>query len=201
VAVLALSLAVVTASAGASNWHAASAGDAVAAKKKCKKKGKKSAAVAKKKKCKKKKKAITPPVVTPPKGPIQRILLTWSGAADLDVHAWANGLHDGWNEPLDEYEVQIPGTTYTNSANTPNQERIVELSPNPSNRPMTFGICYYAGVGGVDAGDTDLSVTTVFSSGETTTDQLTASYGESFSDVRQQGGPTDPVEDWCPFTM
>ena len=202
VAALALSLAVVTADAGASVWRAAGSGDAAAAKKKCKKKKHRSAAAAKKKKCKHKKKVVpTPPVVTPPKGPIDRIVLTWSGAADLDVHAWSNGLHDGWNEPLDDYEVQIPGTTYTNSAATPNRENIVELSPNPSPRPLTFGICYYAGMGGFDAGETQVTVTTVFSNGTPVTDSFPADYGDSFTDNQEEGGPTDPVEDWCPFVL
>jgi len=198
VALLGLTFALVTVAAGharASTWQKAGATEA---KKKCKKKHH-SAATSKKKKCKKKKKHVTPaPVVTHPRGPIDRIVLSWSGAAAFDAHAWSNGLHDGWNEPLDEYELQIPGTTYTNSAQTPNRETITETNPNPSIRPLTFTICYYAGLGGVDDGDTALTVNTVFSNGQTATDHLTASYGDSFVDEFTQGGSPDPVADWCP---
>jgi hypothetical protein len=199
VAVLALSLAVVTASAGASSWHAASAGDAVAAKKKCKKKHRSASSAKKKKKCKHKKKVTpTPPVVTPPRGPIERILLTWSGDADLDAHAWSNGLHDGWSELNDRYEIEIPGTTYENSNNTPNRERVVELNPNPSITPMTFGICYYAGPGSTDDGETDATVTTVFSSGASDTEVVPVDYGDALTHSNEEGGAPDPVEDWCP---
>ena len=198
VALLGLTLGLVTVTASharASSWQ--KAGATAAKKKKCKKKKHHSAAAAKKKKCKKKK-HVTPAPVTPPRGPIDRIVLTWPGAADLDAHAWSNGQHDGWNEAFGQYELQIPGTTYTSSFQTPNRETIVETNPNPSIRPMTFGICYYAGLDGVDAGDTTLTVTTVFSNGQASTDQLTASYGEAFLDNKGEGGLPDPVENWCP---
>jgi hypothetical protein len=206
VAVLALSLAVVTASAGASMWHAASAGDAVAAKKKCKKKKHRSAAAAKKRKCKKKKHAtpVAPPVVTPPKGPIERILITWTGDADLDVHAWSNGLHDGWNETLTspggepgDYEVQIPGTTYDNSESGGDSESIVETNPNPS-VPMTFGICSYPIMGGETA---DVSVKWVLVDGTTQTDEFPLEFNDFTVDGDEQGGPPDPVDDWCPEAL
>jgi hypothetical protein len=200
VALLGLTMALVTLTASrasASTWHKVGA---TTAKKKCKKKHK-SAASAKKKKCKKKRHVIPPAPVTPPRGPIDRIVLTWSGAADLDAHAWSSGLHDGWNETLGtdgEYEVQIPGTTYTASFQTPNRETIVETNPNPNIRPMTFGICYYAGPGETDSGDTDLTVNTVFSNGERTTDSFSVSFGDALVDNRAEGGPADPAGDWCP---
>jgi hypothetical protein len=191
VAVLALSLAVVTASAGASIWHAASAGDAVAAKKKCKKKKHRSAAVAKKKKCKKKHKVIAPPA---PRGPIVRLDVTWSTDAEIDAHAWSNGLHDGWNDLIKDYETGIPGTTFeTNSTH----ERITELNPNPNISPYTFGVCNYPVLGG-DNQPTDITVTTVFSDGVSHTQVLHAEFGEAFTSDPEEGGPPDPFDEWCP---
>jgi len=192
VALLGLAVASVTATAGASGgWQEAGA---TVAKKKCKKKKNHSASSAKKK-CKKKK-HVAPVVV--PRGPIERIKLTWSGGADLDAHAWSSGLHDGWNEALDHYEYEIPGTTYEASYQTPNQERIVETNPNPSIRPMTFGLCYYAGDGGVDDGPVDATVTTVTTDGVSHTDVVNLDYGDALVDGLQQGGSPDPVSDWCP---
>ncbi|HEY1238852.1 MAG TPA: hypothetical protein VGE91_10980 [Solirubrobacterales bacterium] len=200
-AALALSLTVVTAGAGASTWHATSAGDAVAAKKKhkCKKKkkGKKSATAAKKKhkkhKCKKKKKAPAPPVVTPPRGPAVRLELTWSTDAEIDAHAWSNGLHDGWSVPLDNYETGIPGTTFETSST---HEKITEVSPGSTLLGMTFGICYFPT--GSDEGPTDITATTVFSDGVSHTEVLTAEYGEAFTSDMEEGGPPAPLDDWCP---
>jgi hypothetical protein len=194
VALLGVSVASVTASAGASGWH--EAGATTAKKKKCKKKKHRSASSAKKKKCKKKKKA--PPVVTP-RGPIERIVLTWPGGADLDAHAWSNGLHDGWNEPFDEYERQIPGTVYEESNNaSPNRERIVELNPNPNIVPLTFGICYYAGIFATDDGPVDATVTTVFTSGASNTQVVNVDFGDALVNSNAEGGAPDPVADWCP---
>jgi hypothetical protein len=201
-AVALVGLAVTAVGVSASTWHAARAGDAVAAKKKhkCKKKKKhKSAATARKKKCKKKHKQTVAPPVTPPKGPIERIRISWPGTADVDVHAWSNGLHDGWNETLDmgdgDYEVQIPGTTYDNSATGGNTESIVETNPNPS-VPMTFGICNYPFVD--DPEDADVTVTTVLSNGQSETDTVSLSVGGAVVDGLEEGGEPDPVDDWCP---
>jgi hypothetical protein len=205
VALLGLALALATVSAGradASVWHK---DGATVAKKKCKKKkkGKKSAAVAKKKKCKKKKAPVVAPPAPQPKGPITRVEITWPGTADLDAHAWSNGLHDGWNETVPtptgfgDYEVQIPGTTYESSETLANRERIVETSPNPS-VGMTFGICNYANVS--NAEDTDVTATTTFANGETVTDTFEIRVGENFTteELRPEGGPVDPTDDWCP---
>ena len=166
-------------------------GHAVAAKKKCKKKGKKSAAAAKKKKCKHKK--ATPPV-TPPRGPVERIKISWTGNADLDVHAWSNGLHDGWNQTLDNYEVQIPGTTYDNSQEGGDNETIVETNPNPS-VPMTFGICNYPFEG---ADSANVSVTWVLADGTTKSDQFELDFDDFRVELDPQAGPADPVDEWCP---
>src|SRR4051812_1309260 len=130
VALLGLTLALftVTASrAAASDWH--KAGATIAKKKKCKKKKKHSASSAKKKKkCKKKHKGIAPPAPTP-RGPIVRLDVSWSTDAEIDAHAWSNGLHDGWSEVLVDYETGIPGTTFETSSS---RERITELNPNPN---------------------------------------------------------------------
>ena len=202
VALLGLTLALVSVTAaradGSVVWHKVGA---TVAKKKCKKKHK-SAAAAKKKKCKKKKKA---PVVTPPapqpRGPITRLDVTWPGEADIDAHAWSDGLHDGWNEVLNDYELEIPGTTYTASFQTPNHETIVETNPNPAIRPLTFGLCYYPFT--TDAGQADVTVTTVFASGESSTTTIPMEFDDAL--VTQdtggnpiEGGDPDPVDDWCP---
>jgi hypothetical protein len=200
VALLGLIFALVTLTA-----NRASAGQpahAVAAKKKCKKKKKSAAVAKKKKKCKHKKTVTTtPPVLTPPKGPIERIVITWTGGADLDVHAWSNGLHDGWNETLNGgnggYEVQIPGTTYQNSQSTGNNERIVETNPNPS-VPMTFGICNYPVLPEDSA---DVTVNWVLVDGSTHTDEFVLAWDDFAVDDDAQGGPADPVDDWCPLAM
>lgn len=189
-----LGLVVVFATTSASG---ASFGHAVAAKKhKChKKKGKKSAAAAKKKHgCKKKRKSAPAPVVTPPKGPIERIRISWTGNADLDVHAWSNGLHDGWNETLDDYEVQIPGTTYDNSEEGGDNESIVETNPNPS-VPMTFAICSYPITGG---GTADVTVNWVLADGTKQSDEFDLAFNDFRVEQDSQAGPPDPVEEWCP---
>jgi hypothetical protein len=189
-----LGLAVTFATTSASS---ATSGHAVAAKKKCKKKGKKSAAVAKKKKCKHKKKATpapTPPVLTPPKGPVERIVITWPSEADVDVHAWSNGLHDGWNEDEDGNQTEIPGTTYTSSQETPNHESIVETNPNPS-VPMTFGICNYPDG---NSNNAFVHVKWVLADGTTQTDEGTLVYGDFLVEEDEQAGPADPADEWCP---
>jgi hypothetical protein len=173
-------------SAGGSN--------AVAAKKKCKKKGKKSALAAKKK-CKKKKAG---PVVQPvpgPKPPVLRAEISWSGDADIDLHAWSSGLHAGWNEDDFVFENEIPGTVYESNANS---ERIID-NTNPSTRGLTFGICYYPEF---DEGPTDINVHVVFADG-TVDDEVIpdAEAGDPFVHTNEQGGPPDPVGDWCPGTM
>jgi hypothetical protein len=190
-----LGLAVTFATTSASS---ATSGHAVAAKKKCKKKKGKKSATAAKKKCRHKRKP-TPPaspvLLTPPKGPIERILITWPSDADLDVHAWSNGLHDGWNEDEDENETEIPGTTYTSSEETPNRESIVETNPNPS-VPMTFGICNYPDG---NSNNAYVHVKWVLADGTTQTDEGTLDYDDFLVEEDEQAGPADPVDEWCPL--
>jgi hypothetical protein len=189
IALLGLTLALVTVSAG----HA-TAGHAVAAKKKCKK-GKKSAAVAKKKKCKKKKKpSVAPPVATPPapKPPIVRMEATWSGDADIDIHAWSSGLHVGWDE-INGYELGIPGFTHEHP-DSGGSERISD-SANPSTRGLTFGVCNYEDETG---GTTEVSIRAVYADGSVDTPVFDLAEGSFSTDPAAQGGPADPVADWCP---
>jgi hypothetical protein len=198
VAALALSVAVVSTSAGASNWHAASAGDAVAAKKKCKKKKHRSASAAKKKKkCKKKKSVPVVPVapVPPagPKPPVVRADISWNSDAEIDLHAWSGGLHDGWDESLGDYDVEIPGTTYTHSSSS---EQITDAS-NPSTRGLTFGICNYG-----DAGTTDITVRVLYADGTVDNEQFDdTTEGDVFVDPLGEGGTPDPLADWCPAAL
>jgi hypothetical protein len=194
VALLGLTLALVTVSAGHANasvWH--KAGATTAKKKKCKKKKNRSASSAKKK-CKKKHKVVAPPAPTP-RGPIVRLDVTWSGDAEIDAHAWSNGLHDGWNDVIGSYETGIPGTTFETSST---RERITELSPNPNISPYTFGICSYP-VPGTEA--TDITATTVFSDGVSHTEVISANPGDAFTSDPEEGGPPAPLDEWCPAPM
>ena len=198
VALLALTFGLVTVAAGQASGRG---GDAVVAKKKCKKKGKKSAAAAKKK-CKRKH-SVAPPTTptqptqpTQPASPVERVVLTWDGAADLDAHAWSNGLHDGWSEVQEAYLDEIPGTTYTSSDDTPNRETVVQTNPNPL-IPMTFSLCYYAG-GGNDAGDVTATVKSVHTDGIVDTDEVEMSYGQDVVEINGEGGLPDDPSDWCP---
>jgi hypothetical protein len=148
VALLGLTLALVTVSAGQ-----ARAGHAVVAKKKkCKKKHKRSAAAAKKKKCKKK----VHHVVLPAPGPLVRATLSWSADDQVDLHAFdASGNHAGW-----DYNVNPPDGTLVN--NIPNARHNGDIGPSggtesftddifvaggPSNREFSYVACLYAAPG------------------------------------------------------
>jgi len=190
VALLGLSVASVMATAGASGgWHAAHA--VTAKKKKCKKHKHRSATSAKKKKCKKKHKA---PVVAPPapKAPVVRAQISWSTDAEIDLHAWSGGLHDGWDESLGAFDIEIPGTTYEYTSSS---ERIIDS--NSSNIPLTFAICDY-----FDEASTDVTVQVIYQDGTVDNEffeDLTT--GDYLVDPRQEGGSPDPVEDWCPGVL
>jgi hypothetical protein len=140
VALLGLTLALVTVSAG----HATS-GHAVTAKKKCKKKSKKSADAAKKKKCKKKKKqTVVPPVVAPPVTPpatghTLRASLSFNDVttqADLDLYVWDA---DGNLAYFDGNTIPDSETT----SNTDSPEEFFDLRL-PSTRDFTYGVCAYS---------------------------------------------------------
>jgi hypothetical protein len=197
VALLGLALALVTVSAG----HA-KAGDAVVAKKKCKKKGKKSAAVAKKKKCKKKKHQTVvapPPQVTPPAGPVVRADVTWtvSGGldeADIDLHAFSNGAHTGYDWDTDEVVSEIPGVINEPGFESAH-ERIVD-NTNPSTRGLTFAICsyYYAA-----ADPADVTYHFVFANGSVQDGVVAMIPGDLKVIDPKEGGIIIKARDqWCP---
>jgi hypothetical protein len=63
-------------------------------------------------------------------------------------------------------------------------------------RGLTFGICYYDDV---DGGPTDIQVHTVFANGSTSNDAIDdAEIGDAFVNSNQEGGPPDPLSEWCP---
>jgi hypothetical protein len=144
VALLGLTIALVTVSAS----HA-SAGHAVAAKKfKCKKKKHRSATSSKKKKkCKKVKH-----VVLPAPGPVARGILAWTANDEVDLHAFdASGNHAGW-----DYNVNPPFGALVN--NIPNGRHLGDVGAGgpaetfsddifvrggPSNREFAYVACLY----------------------------------------------------------
>jgi hypothetical protein len=142
VALLGLTLALVTVSAG----HA-KAGHAVEAKKKCKKKHK-SAAAAKKKKCKKKR-AVTPPVTpttpTTPSGPTTRASVTWDTTDEVDMHVYdALGNHDFYKQD----QSTIPDAEDNDQDVDGGPETFIDFQ-SPSTRTFTIYVCLY----GYDADD------------------------------------------------
>jgi hypothetical protein len=147
VALLGLTLALVTVTAGRAN--AGEAGHAVVAKKKCKKKKHRSASSAKKKKCKKKMHRV----VLPAPAPLVRGTLSWSSASsEIDLHAFdASGNHAGW-----DYTVNPPGGSLVN--NIPNARHNGDVGPagpsetftddifvpgGPSTREFGYVACIY----------------------------------------------------------
>jgi hypothetical protein len=198
VALLGLTLAIVTVSAGHAN-----AGHAVVAKKKCKKKGKKSAEAAKKKKCKKKKKAPAPvaPSVPPPTVPVLRAEVSWTVAnpttdeADIDLHAWSSGAHTGYSEVSSGDELEIPGLVYQPEDSAPGVERLVDQS-NPSTRPLTFTICsYYWG----QADPAEVTYHFVFANGSVLDGAEAMLPGDiKVIDPQEGGSFSHPRSEWCP---
>jgi hypothetical protein len=135
VALLGLTLALVTVSAG----HA-KAGHAVEAKKKCKKKKHRSASSAKKKKCKKKGPVVAPPVVTPPQAtpptPTLRASLSFDdSAADFDLYVW-----DASGNLAAYFGNDIPNSETT--SDSPSPEQFLDRE-SPSTREFTYGVCLY----------------------------------------------------------
>jgi hypothetical protein len=194
VALLGLTLALVPVSAG----HAKGA-DAVAAKKKCKKKHK-SAAEAKKKKCKKKV-APTPVAPTPPAptGPVVRADVTWtvSGGtdqADIDLHAFSNGAHTGYDWNTDNVVSEIPGVVNEPGFESAH-ERIVD-NTNPSRVGLTFAICsyYYA-----EADPAEVTYHFVFANGSVQDGVATMNPGDlKVIDPKEGGLITKTRDQWCP---
>jgi hypothetical protein len=198
IAVALLGLAVAFATTSASG---ASSGHAVAAKKRCKK-GKKSAVAAKKKKCKRKH-AATPPTTptqpTQPSGPVVRADVTWTvtgvlDEADIDVHAFSNGLHTGYNENLSGEENEIPGLTGEPGFES-THERILDTN-NPSTVPLTFALCsyYYP-----DADPAQVNYHFVFANGSAQDGSVSMIPGDIKGiDPKEGGLITLGREKWCP---
>jgi hypothetical protein len=185
VALLGLSLALVTVSTS----HA-SAGHAVAAKKKCKKKKHRSATSSKKKKkCKKVKR-----VVLPAPGPLARGTLSWNANDEVDLHAFdASGNHAGW-----DYNVNPPFGALVN--NIPNARHLGDVGGGgpaetfsddifvrggPSNREFSYVACLY------DDGDVPYTATFI---GVTKTGFLSSVSldGPGFYTLTTPGGPAVP---------
>jgi hypothetical protein len=182
VALLGLTLALVSVTAGrASAGHA---GHAVAAKKKCKKKHK-SAATAKKKKCKKKK---VHNVVLPAPAPLVRATLSWSALDEVDLHAFdSNGNHAGWVDPTGVVN-NIPNARHNGDAGPGGPSETftddIFVAGGPSNREFAYVACLYPGPAPDPYGATFQGVTR---DGATTTLSLE---GPGIYRLTAPGGPT-----------
>jgi hypothetical protein len=138
-ALLGLTVALVTVNAGQ-----ARAGHAVAAKKKCKKKKHRSASAAKKKKCKKK----VHRVVLPPPGPVVRATLTWSAPDEVDLHAFdASGNHAGWDNSIPGVVNNIPSAHHNGDVGpgggTESFTDDIYVVGGPSNREFSYVACLF----------------------------------------------------------
>jgi hypothetical protein len=186
VALLGLTLALVTVSAGHANasvWH--KAGATTAKKKKCKKKHR-SAASAKKKKCKKKHAAppVTP-VVLP--APLVRATLSWTADDEVDLHAFdASGNHAGWVNPTGVVN-NIPNARHNGDAGPGGPSETftddIFVVGGTSNREFAYVACLY------DDGDVpyDATFQGVTRDGGTTTLPLD---GPNIYRITAPGGPT-----------
>ena len=181
VAVMALMVATVGASASASG------GNAVAAKKKCKKK---KASSAKKKKCKKKKGAANTPLV--------RATLNWSNGGsnqvDMDLFVFDASGHQAGNGA-----DTIPESTLSPDLTGPQgSETFTDLAFNQK-RPLSFGVCYTQS----ESIHTDYTITYVTADGVTHTetradDGTPPSLGDP-AHVNYPGGAPIP-DNYCPGT-
>jgi hypothetical protein len=196
---LAMTLATTTASSARS-------GDAVAAKKKCKKKKGKKSATAAKKKCKKKKSpapAPTPVSEPPaPQGPVVRADVTWTvtdvtDEADIDVHAFSNGAHTGYDEVSSTEENQIPNLVYEPGFESAH-ERILD-NTNPSTRGLTFALCsYFYPL----ADPAEVTYHFVLADGSAVDGVVTLNPGDLIGINPKEGGIiSKPREDWCPASI
>jgi hypothetical protein len=188
VALLGMTLALVTITT--SHARAGQPGHAVAAKKKCKKKKKKkknSASPAKKKKCKKK----LHRVVLPAPAPLVRGTLSWSPASDeIDLHAFdANGNHAGWdynvNPPLGSLVNNIPNARHNGDVGPAGPSETftddIFVVGGPSNREFSYVACIY--------GPDDATFTGVTRTGQTSSLSLS---GPDAVSLTVAGGPPIP---------
>jgi hypothetical protein len=184
VALLGLTLALASVSAG----HATS-GTAVAAKKKCKKKGKKSADAAKKKKCKKKK---VHTIVLPPPGPVVRGTVSWP-EGDLDLNVFdASGNQAGYQSPPNAVVNNIPDSSHSGDVTNGGSESFTDnifVAGGPSNRKFAYAVCFFH--------DDTATFTGVTSTG--TTETLTRTYSAGVQwNITETGGPPVPASFHCP---
>jgi hypothetical protein len=155
VALLGLTLALVTVTAG----HAKAGHAVVAKKKKCKKKKHRSASTAKKKgKCKK-----VHHVVLPPPGPLTRATVTWSANNEVDLHAFdASGNHAGWDNNVGGVVNNIPNAHQTGDAGPggPSESFVDDIfvAGGPSTREFAFVVCLFDNPGTDDYGATFTAV-------------------------------------------
>jgi hypothetical protein len=181
VALLGLTLALVTANAGQ-----ASAGHAVAAKKKCKKKHK--SAVSAKKKCKKKK---VHTVVLPPPGPVVRGTVSWPDG-DLDLNVFdSNGNHAGYEAPPGGVFDHIPDSTHSGDVTSGGSESFTDnifVVGGPSNRKFAYAVCFYH--------DDTATFTGVTSTGASETLTRTYTSGTQWN-LTETGGPSVPGSFHC----
>jgi hypothetical protein len=190
VALLGLTLALVTVSAGnAKTGHAV-----MAKKKKCKKKkGKKSAAAAKKKhKCKK-----VHHVVLPAPAPLVRATLQWGAGPEVDLHAFdASGDHAGWDFNVDGVVNNIPSAHHNGdigpAGGTESFTDDIFVVGGPSNREFSYVACLYNGPSPVD--DYTAHFSGVSANGTTTNLDLagTPSNGPDIYTISVPNGPATP---------
>jgi hypothetical protein len=145
VALLGLTLALVSVSAG--HATARGAGHAVVAKKKCKKKKHRSASSAKKKKCKKVHRLPLP-------APLVRATLSWTAQDEVDLHAYdPSGNHAGWdfnvNPPFGGVVNNIPSGRHSGDAGPGGPSEMftddIYVVGGPSNREFSYIACLYPG--------------------------------------------------------
>jgi hypothetical protein len=195
VALLGLTLALVTVSAG--HATARSAGHAVVAKKKCKKKKHRSASSAKKKKkCKK-----VHHVVLPAPAPLVRATLSWSAQDEVDLHAYdPSGNHAGWdfnaNPPFGGVVNNIPSGRHSGDAGPGGPSETftddIYVVGGPSTREFSSIACLYSGPD--EPNDYTATFTGVAKDGTVTTLNLngTPSDGSDIYVLSVPGGPATP---------
>jgi hypothetical protein len=163
-------------------------GHAVVAKaKKCKKKHRRAAAS---RRCRRKAKPAVPPGLPS----VFRAEISWSGTAVIDLHAWAGGLHLGWNNVVGAYDLEPPRMALLLGAS---RQRLVDGNL-PSTRGLTFGVCYFD-YPPRNTGPVDVDVELVYADGSVDHRVLAGLQpGDSFVDPLQQGGEPDPPGTYCP---
>jgi hypothetical protein len=188
VALLGLTLALVTVGAGHASTTRLHDVGATVAKKKCKKKHR-SASSAKKKKCKKKHRLAIP-------GPIVRATLSWP-SGEVDLHAFdASGNRSGIAFPCSSNPCPmsegIPNAVHSTDANNGGSESFTDnifVQGGTANREFAYAVCFYD--------DASVTFTGVNKLGQSQTLPFTGFAGEGHS-VTATGGPSVPASFSCP---